>query len=438
MDAVERQESEAITDSLAPTTTDIGPSPVTKIRDPYAALRFRDYRLLVFGRFVATLGEQMTAVAIGWELYERTGSALFLGFVGLVQILPVILLVLPAGHIVDRSHRKGIVVISHGAVAICALGLALLTHSSGSLVAVYALLLYMAIVGSFSGPATSALVTQTIPPETYANAATWSSSAWQFASVFGPALGGLIIAWRHSATLVFALQAVASVIFLALLLLIHERKVTPSQEAATLKSMLAGATFIWRTKVILAAVTLDMFAVLLGGATALLPVYAKDILKVGPEGLGWLRAGPSFGALIMIFAIAYLPPFKQAGKTLLLAVAGFGVGTIVFGLSTSFFLSMAMLILLGAADCVNVVIRQTLLMVYTPDQMRGRISAVNSVFVGSSNQLGEFESGIAATLFGPIIAVVAGGIGTILVVLLISRIWPQILTLGPLGEKKKE
>lgn len=438
MDTLERQEPDSVLNPPAHPVTDVKASPVTTPHDPYVALRFRDYRLLIFGRFVATLGDQMAAVAIGWELYERTGSALSLGLVGLVQIIPVILLVLPAGHVVDRSHRKGITMISEMTVAICAFGLALLTHTSGSLVVVYALLFYIAVVQAFGGPATSAMLPQTVPPEAYANAATWSSSAWQFASVFGPALGGLIIALRHSATLVFVFQAMAALFFFVLLLAIRVRHIQRAKEPTSLKSMMAGAVFIWRTKVMLAAATLDMFAVLLGGATALLPVYAKDILRVGPEGLGWLRAGPSIGALATIFIIAYLPPFKHAGRTLLLAVAGFGIATIIFGLSTWFPLSMVMLILLGAFDSINVVIRQTLFLVYTPDQMRGRTSAVNSVFVGSSNQLGEFESGIAASLFGPVIAVVAGGIGTILVVLSVARIWPEVRRLGSLGAKMKE
>ncbi len=402
--------------------------------DPYAALRFRDFRLLAVGRFIATLGEQMTGVAIGWELYERTHLPIALGLVGLVQVLPVIVLSLPAGHVADRFNRKRIVLVFQVLLALSSLGLALLSYTQGAILLVYGCLLAIGIARAFNNPASSTLLPQTVPPEAFSSAATWSSSAWQLASVIGPALGGFVIAVMRSATLVFVFDAVAALLFAGLVALIRGKQKKHATEAATFQSIAAGISFIRRTRIILAAITLDMFAVLLGGATALLPVYADDILHVGPVGLGWLRAAPSVGAVTMAVLLAHLPPFKQAGKTLLIAVVGFGVATIIFGLSRSFFLSLAMLCLLGALDNISVVIRGTLLLVKTPDEMRGRVSAVNSVFIGTSNELGGFESGLAASLFGATAAVVGGGIGTILVVMLVAFLMPEVRRLGLLSE----
>jgi MFS family permease len=414
-------------------TTSLDPAPVAVRHDPYAALRFRDFRMLIFGRFIASLGEQMVSVAIGWELYERTQSAFALGLVGLVQVLPVIVLVFVSGHVADRFNRKRIVVITQILLGVCSLALAALSLTQGSLVLVYLVLLMVGVLRAFNNPAASTLLPQTVPPEKFTSAAAWSSSAWQVAAVFGPALGGFMIAIFKSTAEVFLLEAVAATVFAVLVLRIRGRQLAMSKETASLKTVLAGFSFIRNSKVILAAITLDMFAVLFGGATALLPVYAKDILIVGPEGLGWLRAAPSIGAVCMVLLITYLPPFKKAGKTLLWAVIGFGVATIIFGLSNSFILSLVMLALLGAFDNISVVIRSTLLLAMTPDEMRGRVSAVNSVFIGMSNELGAFESGVAAGIFGPILAVVGGGIGTILVVLWVMWQWPQMRKLGSLA-----
>lgn len=403
--------------------------------DPYAALRFRDFRLLTFGSVVSALGSQMLGVAIGWELYERTDSALALGFVGLVQVLPVLLLSLPAGQVADRYDRKRVVLSTQCVLALCALGLALWSYAQGSLALAYGCLLLIGIARAFAGPASSTLLPQTVPQEAFLNAATWSSSTRQLAAVVGPALGGLLIARFGSATLVYILEALAALTFVLMVALIPRRSVDRPVEPTTLRSMLAGVGFIWRTRVILASITLDLFAVLLGGATALLPVFAKDILHVGPSGLGWMRAAPSIGAMVVALALAYLPPFRHAGRTLLWVVAGFGLATIVFGLSRSLVLSTLMLVLLGAFDGVSVVIRSTLLLVRTPDEMRGRVNAVHSVFISSSNELGGFESGVAAALFGPVAAVVGGGIGTLLVVGLIAMLWPDVRRLGQLSER---
>lgn len=404
--------------------------------DPYAALRFPGFRRLAAGNFIASLGEMIVAVAIAWELYERTGSAFALGLVGLVQVLPVIGLALFTGQVADRVSRKRLLLATQALLMLCSLGLTLLSATQGSLVLVYFILLLTGVARAFHGPANSALLPHTIAPHALANAATWSSSSWQLATVVGPALGGFLIAQFESAAPVYALDVVASLLYVLLILGVREPKIqqTDAEKTITRESLLAGVRFIRRTPVILAAITLDMFAVLFGGATALLPVFARDILQVGPEGLGWMRAAPSIGAVLMVLMIAYLPPFQRAGKVLLLAVAGFGVATIVFGLSTSFPLSLAMLVLLGALDNISVVIRSTLFLTRTPDAMRGRVSAINGMFIGISNEVGAFESGVVAGLFGPVFAVVSGGIGTIIVVTLVALKWPQMRRLGALNE----
>jgi MFS family permease len=413
--------------------TDNAPAQAER-HDPFAALRFRDFRLLTTGRFTASLSEMMVSVAIGWELYERTGNAFALGLVGLVQVIPLFALALIAGHVADRFNRRKVLFITQIGLTACGLGLALLSATQRPLPLVYCVLLMMGVFGAFYSPATSTLLPQTVPPEAFHSAATWSSSAWQLAAVLGPALGGALIGLLNSATLIYVLYALGGAIFMVLVLLIKGREVKQSREPLTAQSLLAGFRFIRRTPVVMSAITLDMVAVLFGGATALLPVFAKDILQVRPEGLGWMRAAPSIGAVVMVGIIAYLPPFKRAGQTLLWAVAGFGLATIIFGLSTSFILSLAMLFLLGALDNISVVIRSTLLLTRTPDEMRGRVSAVNSVFIGASNELGAFESGMAAALLGPILAVVSGGIGTIIVVLAVARTWPELRRLGKLNE----
>jgi MFS family permease len=402
--------------------------------DPYAALRWRDFRLLLAGTPLVVIAEQMIGVTVGWELYQRTNSPMALGLIGLVQIVPVLLLALPAGHIADRFDRKRIVMAAMAGLAVCALGLALLSATSGPLVLVYLCLLGNGVARAFHSPAITSLTAQVVPPEHFSSAATWESGAWQASSIVGPALGGFAIAASGPA---LAYGAAAGMLMLAVLLssFLRPRPVARSEEQLTLSSLLAGVRFIWNTKVILASISLDMFAVLLGGATALLPIFARDILLVGADGLGWLRAAPAVGALLAALTLAHLPPFRRAGRTLLAVVAGFGLVTIVFGLSRSFVLSLAMLGALGALDNISVVIRSTLLLTRTPDEMRGRVNAVHFVFIGISNELGAFESGIAAALLGAVGAVVAGGIGTILVVGAIALVWPEIRRLGRLNER---
>jgi MFS family permease len=402
-------------------------------RDPYAALRFLDFRLLLTGRFITSFGNEMLSFAIAWELWLRTHSAFALGMVGLVQVVPVILLSLPAGHVADQYNRRRIVLIAQLSTGMCALGLAFLSYTQGSLVLIYLCLFGIGVARAFNDPAASTLVPETVPANLFSSAATWNSSTWQLASIIGPAIAGLVIAFAGNVTFIYVFSAIGAITFTIMLSMIKGRQLALAPKSATWASLIEGFKFMRDTKVILAAITLDMFAVLFGGAVALLPIYATDILHVGPQGMGVMRAAPSIGALLMAFLIAHLPPMKNAGRTLLLAVAGFGAATIIFGFSTWFWLSVLMLALLGSLDNISVVIRATLLLTHTPDEMRGRISGVNGIFIGISNELGSFESGFAAALFGPIIAVVGGGIGTILVVLLAAKIWPEMRNLKTLN-----
>ena len=400
-------------------------TPVTS-HDAYAALRYRDFRLLEAGRFITTFGSEMLTFAIGWELWIRTNSALALGMVGLVQVVPILLLSLPAGHVADQYNRRRIVVITEIGLSFCALGLAALSYYQGPLWLVYLCLLGIGLARAFNDPASSTLLPETIPSELFSRAATWNSSVWQFGSITGPAIGGVIVAIWNRVDVIYIFDAIAALTFAVLVSQIKGRVLPLARKSATLDSLKEGIRFMRETKVILAAITLDMFAVLFGGAVALLPIYATDILHVGAQGLGIMRAAPSIGAIIMAFALAHLPPMKNAGRTLLLAVTGFGIATIAFGLSTTFWLSVSMLVLLGALDNISVVIRATLMLTYAPNEMRGRVSSVNNIFIATSNEMGAFESGLTAALFGPVLSVVGGGIGTILVVLSIARIWPEM------------
>ncbi len=401
-------------------------------RDPYAALRYSDFRLLLIGRFITSFGTEMLSFAIAWELWLRTHSAFALGMIGLVQVVPVILLSLPAGHVADQYNRRRIVLITQLFAGLCALGLAYLSYTEGSLFFVYLCLFGIGISRAFNDPASSALIPETVPANLFSSAATWNSSTWQFASIAGPAAAGIIIAWLDNVTIIYVFDVIGATMFVVFLSMIKGKQLPLAAKSATLESLREGLRFMRKTKIVLGAITLDMFAVLFGGAVALLPIYATDILKVGAEGMGVMRAAPSVGALIAAFLIAHLPSMKNAGRTLFIAVAGFGLCTIVFGLSTSFILSVFMLAALGGLDNISVVIRGTLLLTHTPNEMRGRTSAVNSIFIGISNELGSFESGFAAALFGPVIAVVGGGAITILVVLAMIKIFPQLSNLTTL------
>ncbi|WP_373531338.1 MFS transporter [Vampirovibrio sp.] len=398
------------------------------------ALREKNFLIFSMGSFISMLGRQMLAVAIGWDIYEKTHSALALGLVGLAQLLPVILLTLPVGHWVDNHDRRKVLIFAQIINAAATGGLIFLSLTHGPVQAMYACLFLAGIGRAFHSPANAALLPQVVSERNFTNAVTWSSIFFQAAAILGPALGGLLIGLHHNATLVYTIDCLASLIFWGMLGWVKVRSLDMPKQAMTLKSMLSGLAFVVKTRLILAAITLDLFAVLFGGAVALLPIYAKDILQVGPSGLGWLQMAPSLGAIIMGLVLARYGNFRNSGKWLLYTVAGFGVTTIVFGLSTHFWLSFFMLFLAGACDNVSVVIRQALVLLRTPDEMRGRVSAINYVFIGTSNELGGFESGTVAYFLGPVFSVVFGGFATIATVIATALLWPELRKLDWLHE----
>jgi MFS family permease len=408
-------------------------------RDPYAALRIRDFRLLIGGRFVAQVGEMMVSIAVGWELYARTQSALALGLVGLVQVIPVLLLSLPGGYVADRYDRKTVTLISQLVLIACSLGLAALSFTQGPLWLIYLTLAIIGAARAFNNPAEGALTPQVVPKELYFNAVSWSASVWQLSAILGPAVGGTVIAATDRPGFVYLINVAAGMVLVIVLLLIRARQVSfVAPDEPPLKALQGGIRFVRQTQIILAAITLDMFAVLFGGATFLLPIFAQDILHVDATGFGIMRAAPSIGAMLMALYLARRSAFTQTGRALLLAVGGFGAATIIFGLSTNFWLSLLMLALLGALDNISVVIRHTLILTYTPDDMRGRVEAVSSVFIGTSNELGGFESGVAAALLGPVGAVVFGGLGTLAVVGAVARFSPKLRQLGKIEVPEAE
>jgi len=412
--------------------------------DPYSALRIADYRFLIGSQLMIVIGGQIQAVAAGWELYGRTNSMMAMGWIGLVQFLPVIALTPIAGHAADRFDRRIIMLLTLITSGLCAAGMALVSHYHAPVGWMYACLMLRSISQTFGRPARSALMPQIVPAAIFTNAVTWGSTTFQLAFMIGPAIGGMII--QRSLPLAYVCDAICALIGFVLACCIKPRpKRTAVSEPVTLANLAAGLHFVASTKVMLAALTLDLFAVLLGGATGLFPVYAKDILKVNGGGMGWLRSAPAAGSCVMALILAHLPPLKRSGRALLFMVAGFGLATIGFGLSRSFTLSLLMLFLAGAFDNVSVVIRHTLVQMLTPDAMRGRVSAVNGVFIGASNQLGDFESAAVASAFegrgfervtSATISVVSGGIGTLLVVLGVSATWPQLRRVGALHEIK--
>jgi MFS family permease len=410
------------------------PSAPTAPHDPYAALRFRDFRLYLIGWVASVIGSQILEVAVGWDLYKRTGSPLTLGWVGLVSAIPIILLALPAGQLADRMDRRQIMVSMQSLFTACAITLGVLTYFDGPLYSIYTMLFLAAVAKALGWPARSALVPSLVPSEIFANAIAWNTSGFQIAATTGPAIGGIIVAWHH--TLAYFVTACLGVVFMVTIIPIRKRPMATRKEPATLKSLAAGIHYVVENRIILAIITLDLFAVLLGGATYLLPIFAQNILGVGARGFGWLRASPALGALLGAILMAHLPPMKRAGRALLWAVVGFGLATIAFGLSWNFWLSMTMLFLTGVFDNVSVLVRHTLVQVLTPDSMRGRVSAVNNIFVGASNELGGFESGLTAKLFGPITSVVAGGTGTLVVVAVSNFIWPEVRRFGSLAHAR--
>ena len=393
--------------------------------------RFRDllaqhaFMRLWVARVAGTTANQMLMVAVGWQMYDLTGSAWDLGLIGLYQFAPALLLSLWAGHVADRHHRGRIVAVSLAVQ--CVSALVLMNASSAHWASRELLLAVSLLLGAaraFQMTAQQALTPSLVPASLLQRATAFSATATQAATIGGPALGGLIfVAGVH---VVYATIAVLLAIGCVLMLRLRYRHIPPPPEPTSLKTLLAGVRFIWHHKVMMGAISLDLFAVLLGGATALWPMFARDILQVGPEGLGLLRAAPAAGAVAVSIVLSRWPLRARVGRSLLISVAVFGISTVVFGLSTSFYLSLAALAVSGGADMVSVVIRMTLVQMETPDAMRGRVGAVNSVFIGASNQLGEFESGATAALMGPVGSVVAGGIGTILIAVSWRRLFPAL------------
>jgi MFS family permease len=403
----------------------------TSAESPYAVLHQRDFRLYLIGRFIASLGAQMLIVAVGWELYERTHSALALGLVGLTNVIPMFLFTLPAGHLADNHNRKIIIVCMTAIMGCASVGLTFCSWLRAPTEWIYACLFVAASARTFLWPASSSFLPQLVSRRLFPRAVAWSTGSFQLSSVIGPAAGGAVLAITHHAAFVYAIHAASALICLTLIGLVHYQRAPTPREPMTIKSLAVGFKFVFETRIIFGIITLDLFAVLLGGATALLPVYAKDILHVGPSGLGLLQAALPVGSLLSALVLAHRP-LEKAGRALLWAVAVFGLATIGFGISTSFWLSLAMLFICGIADNVSVLVRHTLVQLLTPDDKRGRVSAVNSLFIGTSNELGGFESGTVAHWLGPVLSVVSGGVGTVFVVLAVAWIWPEIRRYGRL------
>jgi MFS family permease len=391
----------------------------------------RPFKLFLCARAATFMAFQMLAVAVGWQIYELTGSAMYLGLVGLAQFMPMFLLTLVVGHVADRYDRRSIARICQAVEGLAAGVLALGSFSGWQ--SKWSILIIIFIVGggrAFEGPSLQALLPGLVPIKLFPRAAAWSTSAMQTATIVGPALGGFLYVAGPA-----VVYATAGVLFLAasvFIALIRIERVPSKHEPVSIRSLFAGISFIRSRKEILGAISLDLFAVLLGGATALLPIYARDILVTGPWGLGLLRSAPAVGALTMSVFLARHPLRRRVGQSMFIAVAVFGTETIIFALSTVFILSLISLIVLGASDVISVVIRHSLVQIETPDEMRGRVSAVNSMFIGTSNQLGEFESGITASLFGVVPAVLIGGISTIIIVIMWMRFFPQLARIDSL------
>ncbi len=425
------------------TGTTAGRTPRADRHDPYGALRVPAFRWFVISLMAMTVGVQIQGIAVAWQLYAATNDPLALGLAGLAEVLPFLALSLPAGHWADRHDRKRLALLGIVVLVLCAalfLAMTFALHRTGgasarvigstawsSPMAIYAVLAVSGVSRAILQPARQALGTMIVPASLYANAATWRSSIWQFASVLGPAIGGLIFAFAGpmaTYSVTFALLLLAWWAMAAVTAPRREPSVVAASTAGA--GILEGVRFVLRDKLVLAALSLDMFAVLFGGATALLPVFTKTVLHVSPEWLGYLRAAPAVGAVCMALLLAHQPPMTRAGRTLLLAVFAWGLSIIGFALSRNVWLSCALLAMGGAVDGVSVVIRSTLLQARTPPHVMGRVMAVNSIFIGSANEIGAFESGVTARLFGAVNSVLLGGVVTIAVVLSMAVLSPTL------------
>ncbi len=402
------------------------------LHDPYAAVRFDNFRRYWIGNVVSILGTQMQTATIVWEVFHRTKDPFMVGLVDLVLVVPMLSLVLLAGHVADRHDRRKVLIASLSLSACASAGLAFVSFRQVPIVAMFACVFLIGVARAFQQPTKSSLLPQLVPRAIFSNAVAWNLSGFQLASVVGPALGGWMLALFNYAYVVYLLQVAACATFIVQLLRVRQTVSTEQHQAATLKSLGEGINFVLGKKAVLGAMALDMFAVLLGGATALLPIFAADILHVGKLGYGFLWSAPAAGALVMSLLLVHRRPMAKAGQTLLWTVAGFGASIIVFGLSTSFYVSLFALFMAGMFDCVSVVVRHTLVQMLTPDRMRGRVSAISGMFISASNELGGFESGTVAKLFSPVISVVSGGIGTLIVVATAAVVVPDLRNYGRL------
>jgi MFS family permease len=411
---------------MVPAVSVAGPGETAPVRW-WAAFAHREFRLFQGARLFAILGSQIQSVAIGWQIYAITGRPLDLAWVGLAQFAPAVCLSLVTGHVADRFERRRILVVCYAAMALLSVVLFAFTRSDATnLAPIYAVLVGVGVARAFQGPASQSLLPSLVPVAHFSNAVAWSSSLWQAAMVLGPTLGGVAYAAFGGASRVYALAAGCSMGACALVATMRPMAPPSRREPITRASLFAGVRYVWTNQIVLGAISLDLFAVLLGGATALLPVYARDILHLGPWALGILRGAPAAGAAVTGVVLALRPIEKRAGAKMFACVAVFGVATVVFGFSRSFALSLVALVLVGASDMVSVYVRSALVQLATPDAMRGRVSAVNMVFIGASNELGEFESGLTAQWFGAVASVVLGGVGTLLVVALWAWRFPKL------------
>jgi MFS family permease len=424
---------------------------------PYALFRNRDFTLFLVGRFIGAFGLQMLSVAVDWEIYERTHSALALGLVGLAQMVAIVAFTLPAGYIADNFNRKRVLLVTTLLSVLSALGLALISALNAPVTGVYLCLLLLAMSRTILWPSSASFLPHLVSREEFPRAVTFNSATFQLAFMLGGGAGGAVVALTHRAYAVYSITVVTSLIYLIMISFIRREHKVAARQPFSFANLGAGVEFIFQNKIILGVISLDLFAVLLGGATSLFPIYAKDILKSGPSGLGILTAAMPIGAVICSLTLAHRPPLQKAGRAMLLSVAIFGAATILFGVANGntfgrwlsvpdtvwFWFAFLMMVVCGAVDNVSVVVRQTLVQLLAPDEKRGRVSAINSLFIGTSNELGGFESGFVAWFFGAamghsnatgaILSVSLGGVGTILVVLAVGWIWPQVRKYGKLA-----
>lgn len=409
--------------------------PKIKAHDPFAVLRIREFNFFLINRFFLTMGIQMQSVIVGWQIYALSKDVLDLGLIGLTEAIPFIAISLFSGHVADIFSRKKIILIATSCFLIitcfllyCSIEQTIIVQRFGTL-PIFIAIACTGIIRGFLSAAYPSFITQLVPRKLYANASTWNSTIWHIASIVGPSIAGLIIAINYTTAytidLLFIVLAIVSFVFIS-----NHPQPKKEKKESIFESIQAGIKFVFQNQLILGALSLDLFAVLFGGAVALLPAFVDKVLHAGAVELGFLRAAPAVGAVCMAFIIAYKPPTKNAGRNLFISVAAFGLSTVLFGLSTSFFWALFFLFLTGAFDNVSVVIRHTILQLSTPDEMRGRVSAVNGIFIGSSNEIGAFESGASARAFGLKPSIIMGGILTLLVVAITAKLSPELRKLN--------